>query len=514
MASDFFLLASLILIGIVFFSIFQIYTSTQSSQTKEAEVRTDAEIIASLIYRISRDPSSYLHYCLSVPLSNITIKNGLLKYESRNYRFILLVPREVENSELIETTKACFIKKDSKVVLSKEKEVGCNFNGVCEVEECKSNCPDCYGPNNLCINDNFCNLNIGENCKNSADCSCNAFGLNYICCPENPSSNKYGCLYLSYKKEKGQECFCNEECKENLKCNPVDPSFTSYKKACCEENKKWNGSECIEIKPKQVYVITLVPVFYNNMDEFKRRAEFIKSYAESVLPFKERPGSLVILIGDENCPMSSETDFDALINCGNNVARKNGYAKSDLTGGIFGVCVGGDGCGGALGYTIPGSGFFVHGYDTCTIFGCPSVEDAVVAPHETGHNFKLCEGYCYSGSGCYEGERIEFGGYCGTSRIEQKFPYKRSAIPSAPCGNCGNGVCCLGRLLDNDPVNSLSGGRDIMGPGQRNEKRNFACDSYLAIKDVANKVYGFDLPEVTDEDIRKCYEHIRGDTYP
>jgi hypothetical protein len=189
-----------------------------------------------------------------------------------------------------------------------------------------------------------------------------------------------------------------------------------------------------------------------------------------------------------------------------------------LTGGIFGRCVGGDGCGGILGYTIPGSGFFVHGYDVCAIVGCPSVEDAVTTPHETGHNFRLCEGYCYDGKGeamCYLEERYSIGGgYCGTSRIEQKFPYQRSATSSSPCGPCGPYVCCKGRILDNDPINQMSGGRDIMGPGQRSDKRNFACDSYLAIKDVANSIYGFDLPPVSDEDINKCYDSIRGDTYP
>jgi hypothetical protein len=513
MASEFFLLASLVLIGIAFFSVFQVYTITQSEETKKAEIKAEAERIASLAYKISKDPSKYMQYCLFTLLSNVTVENGLLRYESGNYKFTIIVPQEVENSQIFETTKVCFVKKDSKIALSKETE-NCNLDGICEIDECKVNCPDCYGPNNNCLNDNFCNLNIGENCKNSLDCSCRYFGQNYVCCPENPSSNKHGCLYLPNKKDKGEECYCDEECSSGLKCNPVDPSFTSYKKACCEEGKSWNGKECVERKPKQVYVITLVPAFYNDMNEFKRRAEFIKSYTESVLPFKESPGSLVVLIGDQNCPVSSEEDFSTLIRCGNEIAKRNGYTKSDLTGGIFRVCVGGDGCSGILGYTIPGSGFFVHGYDTCTIFGCPSVEDAVTTPHEAGHNFRLCEGYCYVGKGCYERERMDFGGYCGTSRIEQKFPYQRSATSSAPCGNCGPNPCCLGRILNNDPINNLNGGRDIMGPGQSNDKRNFACDSYLAIKDVANKVYGFDLPEVTDEDIKKCYEHIKGDTYP
>jgi hypothetical protein len=245
MAREFFLLASLILVGIIFFSIFQTYVLTQTEEVKKAEARAEMEKIASLAYKISKDPSTYFQYCFSVPFSNVTIENGILRFETKNYKFSTLLPSNVENSKLIDTTKVCLVKKDSKIIISGEAE-GCNFNGVCEAEECKLNCPDCYGPNNLCLNDNFCNLNIGENCKSSADCSCNSFGLNYICCPENPSSNKYGCLYLPEKKKKGQECYCDEECSTNLKCNPVDLSFTAYKKACCEEGKRWNGSECIQ----------------------------------------------------------------------------------------------------------------------------------------------------------------------------------------------------------------------------------------------------------------------------
>lgn len=516
MAHEFFILIFTILIGLTFFSMFQYYLSFQARKIKEAEIRSEVEKIASLAYKISKDPSKYFEYCTSVPLSNITVESGILKFEAENYKFSTLIPFDLENSRLVETTKICFVKRDGRIIVTKEVG-GCNLDGVCERDECKMNCPDCYGPNDFCINDNFCNLNIGENCKNSLDCSCSLFGRNYICCPENPSSNSYGCSYLPSKKREGEECYCNDECDTNLKCNPVASGFTDYEKACCEGNKRWNGRECIEEKPKQVYVITLVPVYYNDMNEFMERANFIKSYTEKVLPFRERPGSLVILIGDQNCPLKKETDFLQLIKCGNEIARKNGYPKSDLTGGIFGVCVG-DGCyDETLGYTIPGFGFFVHGYDTCAIFGCPSVQDAVTAPHEVGHNFRLCDGYCYTGyerDVCYIELRNKFGGFCGTSRIEQKFPYMRSAIRTHPCGPCGPHSCCLGRILDGDPINPLSGGRDIMGPGQPTDKRDFACDSYLAFKDVANSVYGFQLPPVTEEDIRKCYEHIRGDTYP
>jgi hypothetical protein len=63
-------------------------------------------------------------------------------------------------------------------------------------------------------------------------------------------------------------------------------------------------------------------------------------------------------------------------------------------------------------------------------------------------------------------------------------------------------------------VNPFNGGRDIMGPGGASGPRKFACDSYLAFKDVAVSVYGFDLPPVTDLEIQNCYNHIQGDKYP
>jgi hypothetical protein len=44
-------------------------------------------------------------------------------------------------------------------------------------------------------------------------------------------------LYLANKKKKGEECYCDNECEENLKCNPVAPSFTSYKKHAAKRGK-------------------------------------------------------------------------------------------------------------------------------------------------------------------------------------------------------------------------------------------------------------------------------------
>jgi hypothetical protein len=507
--NEFIILAGIIVVGAIFLLVARIFIFGEVKLTQESMYESEAQEIISLIQRITSEHGQYFYYYREISLSNITVKDKVFTYQKDGFKFSFPVPKEVINADLKDIYSVCIVKRKSTIELL-EKCPKCNVDYFCSIDECKEDCEDCGRPNSLCVGDNFCNKYIGENCQNSPnDCSCS----NGICCPSSPDSDAKGCS-VNTNIQKGKECWCSSQCGSGLECNPTAPTFTAYKKACCDPGKGWNGTDCVEIKPKQVFVITLVPAFYNDMNEFNIRANFIKSYTESVLPFREVPGSLVVLIGDQNCPVSGERDFSTLIRCGNDIAKKNGYVKSDLTGGIFRICVGGDGCGGVLGYTIPGSGFFVHGYDTCTIFGCPSIEDAVTTPHEAGHNFRLCEGYCYNPPGCYYDERIMFGGYCGTNRIEQKFPYQRSGVGNAPCGPCGPYVCCLGRILDNDPINNLNGGRDIMGPGQPNSKRAFACDTYLAFKEVANNIYGFDLPKVTDEDIRKCYDHIRGDTYP
>ncbi len=389
----------------------------------------------------------------------------------------------------------------------------CIDDGKCTPDECLHSCSDCYGPSDVCINDGVCSPELGENCLNSDDCKCEQG----VCCPDDSDADDLGCT-LNFGKGEGEECKCDSQCSDGLKCNPTYGNV-GYSKACCPPGKSWNGKKCDEVK---VYVVALVPAFYSESklkNEWLPRAEFIKKILKEKTPFRENPSSLVVLIGKENCPLRYEDDTYTLLKCGNNLAKKHGYPGADLVGGILGKCAGKEGCGGLLGYTVPGQGWFIQGYDTCIAYGCPSIYDAITAPHEMGHNFRLCEGYCYIGhigrirKACYIEEKRSFGGFCGTRKVEQKFPYKRSATAGAPCGKCGPNVCCLGRLLTNDPVNPYDGGRDIMGPGQKNPKRAFACDSYLAFKDVAVSVYGFPLGEVTQEDIRKCYEHIKGDVY-
>jgi hypothetical protein len=452
-------------------------------------------------------------YTLTVKNNTVSIHDKISKKTASFTKIsINLQDMAFEDSEIIYIIKV----EDSVYILGKCREKGesCSYSIMC----CPEN-PYCFGSPFIC-HENCADL--GENAADDEAC-CSGF-LNKTTgkcdeppfCPADrictgaPESSVIG----------GKDC-----------C-PADRPVCSYRHCCPVDRPVWCNNpnsgdpRCMneieynnDCKPEQVYVIAFIPAFYSDLSAFNSRASFMKDFTERNLPFRENPAILVILIGNQNCPMSNEDDIITLRNCGNKLAQDNGYPGSDLTGGILGVCYE-DGCGGVLGRTAPGQGWFIAGYDMCVISGCPSVGDSIVAPHEIGHNFRLCEGYAYHGG--YREERIEFGGYCGTPRIEQKFPYQRSAVTTGcgplgtdpcPCGGCG-GVCCLGRILDDDPINPITRGRDIMGPGRSGVNRAFACDSYLAFKDVAINVFNFNLPAVTNSDISDCYDHIKGDTYP
>jgi len=378
MSSEFFFLSSLILVGIVFFSIFHAYIATQTEEAKKAEIQAEVERIAFIAHRISKDPSSYLQYCLDVTPSNITIEGGLLKYESGKYKFVVLVPHSIEDSRIFETTKVCFVKKNERVsLLSEQKD--CNLNGICEWEECKLSCRDCYGPNSLCTNDNFCNLGIKENCKNSLDCSCSFLGQNYVCCPENPASNNYGCIYLSERKKKGERCQCNEECEKGLKCNPVSPSFNHYEKACCEEDKRWNGKECETIKTKEPSFIILLIQVNQEVPDILERAERLKEKWISITPLRNCPEEVEVVVAREICNDVDECKplltYARLIECARN------YRYTRIVGVKHGTYV-----------CKPGIGGYAPFYGIATIVADKRLE--VYAAHELGHTFGLCdEGY-------------------------------------------------------------------------------------------------------------------------
>jgi hypothetical protein len=242
-ASEFIIVAAIVIVGLIFLVVGQRFIFGSQEETMQYSNQADAEGIISLINRVVSEPASHVSYSQYVSLSNITIKDGILTYESGGSKYSFQVPKNVSNVYLEETTSICVIKIDEKITVSEECPK-CNLDTFCTPDECKENCPDCLGPKKICVGDGFCNLNIGENCESSpSDCKCDS---GKICCPISPGSDSHGCSLTNDLKKKGEQCWCDNQCDSGLKCNPTTSAFKDYRKACCEGDKKWNGTDCID----------------------------------------------------------------------------------------------------------------------------------------------------------------------------------------------------------------------------------------------------------------------------
>jgi len=212
---------------------------SQSEEAKAYGIKAEGESVAALISRIANEQSDYLSYSQPVRLSNITIKNGILTYEREGVKFSFSLPSSVRDAELYEVASLCIVKQGDMVSLFEECPA-CNLDGVCTYDECKEDCPDCYGPDSVCIGDGFCNRLIGENCENSKDCEC----FDGVCCPSAPDADEKGCSGIQ-GLSKGDECWCSNQCQLGLECNPTTPEFKDYERACCDPSKGWNGTDCV-----------------------------------------------------------------------------------------------------------------------------------------------------------------------------------------------------------------------------------------------------------------------------
>jgi Papain family cysteine protease len=241
-ASEFIIVVAIVIVGLIFLVVGQRFIFGSQEQAMQSSNQAEAEGIISLINRIVNEPASHVSYSQYISLTNITIKDGILTYEREGDKYSFQLPKNVSNVYLEETTSVCVIKTDGKIMVSEECPK-CNLDTFCSIDECKENCPDCVGPNKICIGDGFCNLNIGENCENSPkDCTCES---GKICCPKSPDSDVNGCSLTETLKKKGEQCWCDNQCDSGLKCNPTAKIFKGYSKACCEAGKSWNGTDCI-----------------------------------------------------------------------------------------------------------------------------------------------------------------------------------------------------------------------------------------------------------------------------
>ncbi len=242
---NYILMIGSILVGLILFFAAQVYLTGSVDETEGYIAKGTAERIVSVLEKLTSEPS-YVSYCFNISLSDLKIEQGYLTFRQGGKESFYPIPKEANNVDLKEIASVCFVHLANGEIYISEELPDCDMNTICTADECLENCPDCYGPNLICIGDGFCNPDIGENCLNSVDCICNASGSSPTCCPEDPYSDESGCVDdTRLNMSKGEECFCDNECNTTLTCNPTDTTFYGYNKACCEPGKSWNGTDCV-----------------------------------------------------------------------------------------------------------------------------------------------------------------------------------------------------------------------------------------------------------------------------
>ncbi|MEM5874367.1 MAG: hypothetical protein QW641_00330 [Candidatus Aenigmatarchaeota archaeon] len=454
-SQEFFIIIGVIVVSLLFFSIIYFNIGERARESIKNQVKAEASELTSLVYRVFNDPAKYLKYCVPVNLANITIEKGIFKYERQGFSFINALPPNISDATLSDITDFCIVKTDSMIKILGTAPT-CEIDRICSIDECKENCIDCYGPANICIGDKYCNKEIGENCgKSPNDCSCNNFGSDYTCCPEDPSSNEYGCIDKTRQnKKRGEECFCSNQCEAGLECNPVAPSFTKYKKACCDPGKGWNGTDCTSIEKK--LKVLFVPVNWDSdFSSFDSVAKNHFDFLIKNIPLSACPEKAEAKFLHNNCKFTMTCDCSDLLKI-QQCARASGETY-DYIMGLEDSNV----CDSVAGFSC---GFGV-------VFGeSPYV---LVTTHELGHEWGLNDEYidaCRCGFGL-----VNPNANCLRSRLhgdDAVPPYTRDYC-SEKGTKCPSGysITCMGNQ------NKL-GGRDIMSFANAPGPRAFAEESW------------------------------------
>lgn len=378
---EFIIIIGVIIVSAIFLLSFQRTITQETGTAKKMSVKEIGERISSLMQRVDSEPS-WTVYEIKIPYSTVEVKNGVLTIKSDGEVFSESVPENSKDILLEDILKLAIMKQNDKIILAKKPPV-CNMNFFCEPKECFYDCQDCYGPSPTCIGDGNCTKAIGEHCENSPDdCAC---GSGKVCCPTHPDSDEMSCLILNQTRSKGEQCYCDNECSGDLKCNPTTPKFNDFEKACCPKGKRWNGNKCKKIK---VYDIVFVPLYYDSgeFQQFKSDAQKSFDYFVSKSSFKECPDPKsrvkMHLIKPEKCQKScSHICYDcqsAGKDCVlNDPELKNKWDKIAI------LCKGkscSGACGCAAGIPAPTS---VSNMARCRVPGYQ------VPTHEMGHSFGL-----------------------------------------------------------------------------------------------------------------------------
>ncbi|MFB6088813.1 MAG: hypothetical protein ABEK36_03485, partial [Candidatus Aenigmatarchaeota archaeon] len=241
---EFIIIIGVILVSALFILSFQKTITQETEVAKEMSVKEIGERIAGLMERIDNEPS-YAVQTIEIPKTSVEVEDGILTVKRNGNVFSESVPSNSRNVFLEDSFKITIIKRNDKITLSNNPPI-CNLNFLCEPKECFSDCRDCYGPSPICIGDGNCTKVIGENCENSPqDCAC-ANGKE--CCPSHPNADNHSCLNITERKDEGEKCYCDNQCSDNLNCNPTHRDFNGYEKACCPPGKGWNGNKCVKLK--------------------------------------------------------------------------------------------------------------------------------------------------------------------------------------------------------------------------------------------------------------------------
>ncbi|MFH7904058.1 MAG: hypothetical protein QW409_03875 [Candidatus Aenigmatarchaeota archaeon] len=395
MTNIFSLVIILIIIGILFFVAFQIFLFNFSKSLEKQRFYEEVEKFISTVERISKLGNKYFYYEYQFLYSNITIKENKLKINYKDFEYVYYLPFKTQDIEIYNTGKYCILKENEIVRIVDCRKIDYLIDNICTPIECRTPSQDCYGPNSQCINDGYCNIDIGENCKNSNDCIKN----DAVCCPEDPSSDSSGNTNR-YNLKEGEECYCNNQCASGLTCNPTTKDFTSYKsgKACCPPGKSWNGKECVNLDTLDIFI---VPVQITDENLYLSSAtSFIKHFLE-VSPFRECKNKDDIvrfwIVNISDCPETankqcSDHCYDC-IDIARECARKMEKVFGVNYDKFVALTTGGGWSGGcAQGIPSDGSSSTAH---FCSMYVC-------IPTHELGHQLGLghvnCNVDCHA---CY-----------------------------------------------------------------------------------------------------------------